>query len=551
MTTPTTTTTGELATAQRLAKVLAELLRHRKDASEKLRELLSGLESLDGFRLSSALHEAARSTEELPSAELAPSPIETASKLVRAYAAADAQSAGLRYAAIVSFLGDEKLHYAQTSDPRAPTELEREMHRHLAVFARELEFDTPDLPREDGILAWDARLARYVARIGKEGPKLAAKIYTNARERMQAYEANPHATRELWRLWLVSDETPVPLFAINLARVLWREVVGPFLHKQPALAYPVHVDVTRVHSRMFRTEERNGQRVLSLDHGVSLAPSVEMDALDGLLGRGIDLLGSVTAHKALRWEVIEGHTRVMRGESDPRRIDIPGGWSALAETLDLSGRKGAESLRAIVYAQAHIRFKLPNGKNGNLLAYEETPAVGRRQGHVTLVLGDTLLPDYVFFLRDQLGDASRSAREAQRLVPMVELPPFVGRPNEHGQQATLSMVVVRDMRERARELVTNGGVLLDLNHFAELARIAGLPTSLLVNVLDRWTRDGDDAPAFLKRTERDRYTLGDAHAASRAFLEEAGRRELEAAESGRRSVAARAKGRARRLRSKK
>jgi hypothetical protein len=282
-------------------------------------------------------------------------------------------------------------------------------------------------------------------------------------------------------------------------------------------------------------------------HIITLSPpSVEIRALDGILARGLDLVGSVTGHKVVRWEVAEGHKQVLRGDADPRKIKIPGGWLALAEKIGLSRPPDAVNVRAIVITQAHCCFNLPHGLSGNLLTYQESQAVGQRQAHVDLVLGDALLPHYLYVLREKLGEASRSAQEAQKLVPMTDIPPLVGRPNEHGQQATLSMLITREMRLHARELVKHNGILLPLDRWADLARQAGLPARLLGAVIDRWTQDGPDAPAFLKRVECDRYTLGDTHGSARDFLVEAGKKEITQSERGKRSVEARAKGQTRR-----
>jgi hypothetical protein len=62
---------------------------------------------------------------------------------------------------------------------------------------------------------------------------------------------------------------------------------------------------------------------------------------------------------------------------------------------------------------------------------------------------------------------------------------------------------------------------------------------VLPQVLDRWTRDGDDGPAFLVRVEPQRYTLAPAYAAARDFLLDAGRREAEGRRAGRHGAASR------------
>jgi hypothetical protein len=149
-----------------------------------------------------------------------------------------------------------------------------------------------------------------------------------------------------------------------------------------------------------------------------------------------------------------------------------------------------------------------------------------------LSLGDPILPGYV----DRLRGPGRSERRARKLVPLVPLPPFVGRCNEHGAQAAYQLRLVTEMRVRAREIVEQGGVRLESELLAQLAEDVGLSHSLVGRVIERWLRDGDDGPALLERVEAHRYTLGPAHAEAREFLRVGGEDEIrgrEAARAGR------------------
>mgnify|MGYP003351292703 CR=1 FL=1 len=70
----------------------------------------------------------------------------------------------------------------------------------------------------------------------------------------------------------------------------------------------------------------------------------------------------------------------------------------------------------------------------------------------------------------------------------------------------------------------------------DVAAEASLPAGSLRPVIERWTQDGDDGPAFLSTVSPERYTLAEAHEAIRRFLEEAGHLELEGSDAGKRSV---------------
>ena len=119
---------------------------------------------------------------------------------------------------------------------------------------------------------------------------------------------------------------------------------------------------------------------------------------------------------------------------------------------------------------------------------------------------------------------------------MPALPPLIGRERDHGAQAVLQLQVMAEFRRRARELASQEGVLLPYERWQEMAADASLPQGALRAVIERWTRDGDDGPAFLSTVSPERYTLAEAHEAIRRFLEEAGHLELEGSDAGKRSV---------------
>ena len=398
---------------------------------------------------------------------------------------------------------------------------------------------------EDGILFLDELFARDLETLGINGKKAAKELRRKSHARMEERRTGA-PPGSLWSLWNDPSRRPHEArWIAPLARVLWLDVVGPAREHErknpPALVMPVHEDVARIHSRARKLEEGSGQRALVFDDHdpIVITPTIADEAVNALVARGVGLLGSITAHRALRWELYEGHSRAQRGEADARVLRVDGGWSTFAaDMLGLKKKSAAEDLRAIVHAQASVVMKLPSGSTGNMLALRETPQRGRTRGSIEIVLGTMLLPHYVYELADELGKG-RNASESKRLVPVVDLPPMVGRANDHGQQATLSMLVVRELRARARELASGEGAPIDLDRWASLAQQAGLPRGLLERVRDRWTQDGPDGPAFLEQTLPGRYTLGGAHAAARAFLEASGRIELDASEAGKRSVAAR------------
>jgi hypothetical protein len=377
-------------------------------------------------------------------------------------------------------------------------------------------FTWPEDALEDGLPAWDAALARFLEKNGK--PEFAENVRENGLKRT--------TDLRLWSLWNEDEKGSPPVVRL-LADAFENEInaeTEKFSAKRPALVHPVMVEVTELHSHAWKRQERDGQLALQLPTaGNVTVASIGDETLGALFAKGLEWLSSIAGHRLLRWEVVEGHRRYLTTGGD-RVLRVEGGWAGLAEKIGASTKKDADKLRGIVLAQAHCRFEFPDGSAGNLLSYREPtdPAARGRTRVVEITLGTPLLPHYVSLLPQ---GKSAPMREARRLVPMLaDLPPFVGRSNDHGAQASLALAVVTELRVQAARLVEDGGAQVP---FDTLARRFRIGPDLLARVLDRWTKDGDDGPAFLQRVDATRVTLGDAHAPERDFILDAGKRELD------------------------
>ena len=379
--------------------------------------------------------------------------------------------------------------------------------------------------------------AQYAEKHGSEGKENAADY------RKKASERTSKTTAEKWGPWR-SDGDTVPRWLLGLACVAWESTTKRQVINRPAVTISIHEDLTNVHSRSHVLENKNGQRALTFPDRDSYAvilsptPSMENTMLDELVTRGASLLGSVYAHRLLRFEIVTAHEQALRHDADPRLIRIDGGWSVLAhDTLKIKNKSAADDLKAIAYAQQAVRLPLPNGgfQNG-LITLRDAPGQGRRKGSIGITLCEMLLPNFVHEL---IGNG-RETREHRRLVPVLrELPPMLGRTNEQGAQATLSMRVMQRLRTHARELAQTGAVTITPDQWTEDADAAKLPRAMLPRVLDRWTQDGDDGPAFLRTPSPGAFTLGEAHAAELAFVVSAGWKEITGSEAGQRSSAKR------------
>jgi hypothetical protein len=422
-------------------------------------------------------------------------------------------------------------------------ELEAELLAHLAGIREALPPDS-EAPA-------DATFARALfSRMNEAFAARAEVVGCKGAEIAAAVRGEVLSKKEPWHLWADPDgAVPGCRFAVLLGHALLVDVVIPRLEaharRPPAIAYAVHEPVTTLFSRRVQVECAGGQMPLPLRDGRAVRfdldgpPVADGKALERVR-QGLALFGSVVGHRVIRDQIFTGHRQALDlGNPDPRIIVVEGGWTAYADRLGMHSKKAAEQIRDVVEAENACEIPLPDGSYGRLLSREIRPARGHESGKLTLILGTALLPNYVPELRRELGDRAkrRDMVLALRLVPVLPLPPFAGgRANEQGPQATLSMDVVAHFRAHALDLAEKGGVSLDRAAFRAMAKAAGVPASMADAVLDRWTRDGDDGPAFLKVVGPDLYTLGDAHAAARSFLEEAGRQKRARSEVGREQV---------------
>jgi hypothetical protein len=393
---------------------------------------------------------------------------------------------------------------------------------------------------EGGVLWLDELFAAHVERTGEQGKLEAADTRAKSTERVER-----GAWPEAFERW----DRARPL---SLAVALWRDEAGPRLEearrKPASLARVVAVNVLDLYSRQYEPSRiRNGQQALMFpeQRGCVLVPSLYDGTLASILERGVELLASETGIDLLEWEVTEAHRQYIEQPSDFRHLSIEGGWSALAhEKLELTSRKAPEMVRAIVLAQAHLRFE-STGFRGNLLTYSEPRKHAPWQrSRVTITLGDMLLPGFTHALREQLGSATLGAREAGRLVPVLGKTALVGRRNDYAAQRRMVWLFAIAMRDHAEDIAQYGHVSMPLEAWTTLANEAGLPRSskLLADVMRAWETGSDGAEPLIVRVpgERDRFTLHESRRPALDFIVEGGQRSTKRRAEGKAGAAKRA-----------
>ncbi len=345
-----------------------------------------------------------------------------------------------------------------------------------------------------------------------------------------------HATPKKFSIRERVESWKQPLFFHKIvAAIVWKDWVKKrielLIKKPPALPLLTYDCIrkpmkkgTTFDKETNRLIDTNGNPITSIGRDIPLdVPSMELSTIKTIISKGnVNILCTINAHRLLRWEVSTVTQQFIEGNPDARAIRIDGGFSELAKLIGAgTGKKAAEQVREIVIWQAHSIFQGHDKSLGDMISYRISPNGYKKRSQLSLNLGDMMLPHYVFEL---LGIA-RSKREARRLIPIVSIPPLIGRTNEQGAQASFQMEMMVKFRNHAREFADEGGVFISQNDLINMAKESALPASLLPKVLDRWLQDGEDAPAFLKLIESDRYALGAAHTIAQDFIIAAGKKE--------------------------
>lgn len=480
---------------------------------------------------------------------------------------ASPRGAALRFAAASETLSKENAPVAAA--PEAIGVLESEIAKTWATFVLEnfLFVDDDAMreayengpPEDECGFSWDMALCRLLEKTGVDGQKKAEKIRANSRERLAMFKAQEASAPELFSRWLPKETSPAFPALVILGQALWRDIVRPRLERAArnplALVRPVFTSpVITTHIRPNIRETPDGQQVLPglVEGGLDcrIIPQTDARLLNRIMA-GLDKLGTLTGHRILRWEIETGHRQFLDGLTRPgvdfRKIEVEGGYSAIAELIGATSGNDIKAIREIIAAQDATIFDFPwahmgAGHSGRLLTLEEIGAARGRKSRVNLILGTMLVPGYASTIKTPSVSAA-----SRKLVPVTGLPPLIGRPNEYGPQVSLSMLLVLYLRDRAAELHEQGMVRLRPTDLQGMARQVGLTDDLgfLASLWRRWQGEdvkGSDpsTPAFVK-VDGEHFTLSDHHAAARQAILDAGAQEAAGRIRGRASQEIRAK----------
>jgi hypothetical protein len=327
-----------------------------------------------------------------------------------------------------------------------------------------------------------------------------------------------------------SDVWDNPLyFSRQLAILRWQDRVKDFIKKRrerpAALSVPIYQQIVRSLRRDASINEScdgivdsNGKKLLEL----SSTAAIDIVTAKSILRTGVPLLSSITAHHVWRWQLLEVHKQFVTKVKNPRLLVIEGGYKRLGE---LSGAglsdDTAAKIRKIIFTQASCRFNY-KGKDGfwegNLISFDYWEARGQKTSLLELEMRAPLCPGFV----EQLPIGGIELQEQRHMLPVVRLPIFVGRPNDHGSQASFQMEMHLEERARAKESYERGGILLSDEDLLELASKAQMSSRLIRKVMDAWISEG-----YVEKVDDCIYTIGPRYPEAREMIKQAGQLEID------------------------
>jgi hypothetical protein len=381
----------------------------------------------------------------------------------------------------------------------------------------------------DGVLWFDAIFIEFIASIGHAAKKIAQELNDDAKERYATWKSGKGTLHDVWALWVnPSDPLNAP-FLLPFAKALWEVQIKSYKEKVsrniPALTKAVLTTTIKppLSKDVELRVEKNHIECYESGKLICTVPCIDTKLVN-LITKGIESFSSLTGHKLLRWQVRTGFNNWVHGVEDPRLICTTGGYEGIADLIGCGkSKKSPTEVKAILHAQAHGHFVLPQGGSGNMIILNKGKF--HKNGEpweIKIVLGEMLLPNFAHLLPHG---------EKRRLVPITDLPPLIGSKNTHAQQAMLQILVLEEFSNQSNRLFEQGSICIPFEKWKELAKQAKLPLTSLQKVLTGWTHDDLFAKAFLDK-QGDDYVLAASHAPVVKFLSIQGKQRLDGEKAG-------------------
>lgn len=393
------------------------------------------------------------------------------------------------------------------------------------------------------MLALDLEFAEYLKQFGKHGKESSKELKENSKKLYAHYKDekfSQHIRRSLWSLWVIdpNGEEKASPFLMLLAKVSWESSCASLWNRQvrqsPAITRPIIENIKPIlnpkEKKKFITQEQEIVCVSQEGKPLIIAPAIDSDMIK-LLQKGVKDLSTLTGHRLLRWQIKTGFEKWSSGETDFRSIEIDGGYSHIADAAGCNSTKEIAKVKAILHAQAYGHFVFHDGSKGNMITLRVLDRYKNNEpSKISIVLGDMLLPGYVFNL----------GRRDRRLIPIGDLPPLSGSKNTHANQAHLQLLVFEEFSNQSDRLAKEGYVVIPKEKWQEMAFESGLNPNKVETIVTHWCQP-DLLRNFLDR-QGDEYRLTTYYETAQKFLIYQGEQRLLNSKKGQASAIGKKKG---------
>ena len=394
-----------------------------------------------------------------------------------------------------------------------------------------------------GSLPGDAvgRLVAHLATIGDVGMEFADAIKDKAPTPNFVEKAVDGPGRQ-W-LWFADLDGSGPPFIHPLIRAVWHDIVKPRLMRldtatgqaipkaiAPGVASErgMNALVGVGSSRTSLMERGDGSRDIVILGGRKIGvigPTDEVPVVPSGITDLFRSLRKLSWHRLLRLLVRRGfEQKFIEARTDPGLIVFDGGWQEIAHLAGAASHKAQSEMRRAAEALRLARFDGPLGRGG-ILTYWESPSQRGRRARVEFSLCGPLRPGFIDELRHQRPGAQPPDRW---IVPVpATLPPMHGGPRTHPAQAALQLRVMLELRRKADEYFSSGGVGISDSTWKEMGAFVGIDDKQkLHRVLDAWECGDDEDEPFLARDGRGRWKLAPSYSREERAIVDGGRRTI-------------------------
>lgn len=416
--------------------------------------------------------------------------------------------------------------------------------------------ETVRAARDTGMFPWDEVLAKHLDVVGENGRDAAETVRRAGRETMASVlegtaQVGQHAgPGAMLRRWNDPSYEPLGVRWLNMAaKALWHDKVQPERERAATAIKALEADrskrpagvvrgtmanriIPAMLTRQRHFEEFDEGSIKDHDGAVLGRIALTTDLTADMVRVKLEAFGTVAGQQALKTMIHRSHDEWLRGGEDARVVEFQGGWQGMCEAIGIPATSAnMQTLQDLAVAGQVVQWSTPHVDAGGFWTWGAKRGSKAAPGHVRFTLGDAMYPGRAAELAEQARKGqltngnSIGARKARRIVPELRFNPPTDavRGNEKGPALIFHRLVLVEMVDEAVQMHTHGGILLTDARRDELGTRAGLPRSVVGRVWDSWQSDeSEQSPALIKR-EGDRWTLADAHAPEREFIESGGR----------------------------